>query len=77
MAYYAISHTYGATTGDENGGHIGTVYRFRTAAQRDEWIKGGSDYLSQRDYREALKNANAVDRRAIRYALLRGDIEEG
>jgi len=62
--YYAIEHTYGGHV-LQNGGHVGAVVRFGSAAERDEWIISGNAFFTRHGMREALLTRNRLDRRAI------------
>lgn len=73
--YYAIQHTYGASTGDSRkgreGNHIGTCYAFPNAAERDAWVNESTVGIrSQSGYREAMiTRGSRADRVAIREAV--------
>ena len=56
-SYYAVSWHYGCgcTTGEHGNVHAAVQPRaFATAAERNEWVEGGSSYRSEAGYREAV-----------------------
>ena len=65
MTTYAIAHTYGHTTGDENGDHIGTLHIFGSRREAQAWTKRGNDFDGPGS-RDLLFTRKRLDRRFIK-----------
>lgn len=52
MFYYAFSHKYSPIIRDVNNHRIGTVYRFTSKRDRDEWVSS-TDYAETIDHKTA------------------------
>jgi hypothetical protein len=70
IRHYAISWTYGIATTDDRRrpGHwqrCGRYYSFATRGERDRWVASGSQYRSERDYREAIPSSDPELRRLL------------
>jgi hypothetical protein len=66
--YYAMSWTHGRGTTTTAGMSVvrAAIYRsFGSRGERDAWVKGGTSYRTERDYREALPASDSELRRCL------------
>ena len=65
MNYYAIHYPCGRAVGS-SGNRYGTYYFFHSRAARDAWVERGSDFATQRGYREPVVSRDPELRRELR-----------